>query len=49
MPLIVLDNWHNKFIKTFDLDAKNLIKLIIGYGGVPSVIRLLYLKNLTKL
>jgi hypothetical protein len=49
MPLIVLDNWRDEFIKTFDLNAKNPIEFIIGHGGVLSVIRLLYLKNLTKL
>jgi hypothetical protein len=49
MPLTVLNNWHDKFAKTFNLNAKNPIKLMIGYSGVPSVIRLLYLKNLTKL
>jgi hypothetical protein len=49
MPLIVLNNWCNKFIKTFDLNTKNLIKLIIGYSGIPNIIKLLYLKNLIKL
>jgi hypothetical protein len=49
MPPIVLDNWCNEFIKTFNLNAKNPIKLMIGHSGVPSVIKLLYLKNLTKL
>jgi hypothetical protein len=49
MPLIVLNNWRNEFMKTFNLNAKNPIKLMIGYSGTPSIIRLLYLKNLTKL
>jgi uncharacterized protein YneR len=49
VSLIVLDNWRNKFVKTFNLDAKNPIKFMIEYGGIPSVIRLLYLKNLVKL
>ncbi len=49
MPPIVLDNWRDKFMKTFDLKAKNPIELIIGYGAVFSVIRLLRLENLMKL
>ena len=42
MPPIVLNNWRNKFIKTFNLKAKNPMELMIGYGTVPSIIRLLY-------
>jgi hypothetical protein len=36
-------------MKTFNLNTKNPIKLIIGYSGIPSIIKLLYLKNLVKL
>ena len=49
MPLTVLDNWRDKFAKTFDLKAKNPIELIIGYGAAPNVIRPSHLENLTKL
>ena len=49
MPLIVLNNWRNKFIKAFNLKAKNPIELIIGYSAAPSVIRPLRLENLAKL
>ena len=49
MPPIVLNNWHNKFVKTFDLKAKNPIKLIIRYSAVLSIIRLLYPETLIKL
>ena len=49
MPPTVLDNWRDKFIKTFDLKAKNPIELIIGYSAIPNIIRLLRLENLVKL
>ena len=49
MPPTVLDNWRDKFMKTFDLKAKNPMKLIIRHSAVFSVIRLLYLENLAKL
>ena len=49
MPLTVLDNKYNEFIKTFNPKAKNPIKFMIGYSATLSVIRLLCLENLIKL
>ena len=49
IPPTVLDNWRDKFIKTFNLKVKNPIELIIGYSAAPSTIRPSRLGNLAKL
>src|SRR6266702_826383 len=49
VPPTVLDNWHNKFVKTFDPKAKNPIELMIRYSAAPSVIRPSCPENLMKL